>query len=78
MEDLREGALARHMVYFHDGEIEPIRVLPLPLTVLPDQLAYIHHVTLTVQNALKRLPGSTWTTRTCGRFFGCPTRRSAG
>ena len=56
VEDLREEAVARHMVYFHDGEIEPIRVLPLPLTVLPDQLAYIHHVTLTVQNALKRLP----------------------
>ena len=24
--------------------------------MLPDQLSYLHHVTLTVQNALKRLP----------------------
>jgi len=56
IEGLREEAIARHMVYFRDGEIEPIRVLPVPLTVLPDQVAYVHHVTLTVQNALKRLP----------------------
>ena len=27
-----------------------------PLTVLPDQQAYIHFVSLTIQNALKRLP----------------------
>jgi hypothetical protein len=56
IEELRQGALARRVVYLHDGVIEPIRVLPLPITVLPEQLAYIHHVTLTVQNALKRLP----------------------
>ncbi|HEX6407151.1 MAG TPA: hypothetical protein VFZ90_08185 [Gemmatimonadales bacterium] len=56
VDDLRTEALTRHLVYFRSGEIEPIRVLPLPLTVLPDQIAYIHHVTLTVQNALKRLP----------------------
>jgi hypothetical protein len=30
--------------------------MPCPLTVLPDQLAYIHVVTLALQNALKRLP----------------------
>ena len=56
VDDLRTEALTRHLVYLRGGEIEPIRVLPLPLTVLPDQIAYIHHVTLTVQNALKRLP----------------------
>ena len=56
MEDLRKGAIARHLVYLHDGDVEAIRVLPSPITVLPNQLAYIHHVTLTVQNALKRLP----------------------
>jgi hypothetical protein len=53
---LRTGARERHVVYHHDGEIEPIRILPAPITVLPDQLAYLHHVTLTVLNALKRLP----------------------
>src|SRR3954447_26156022 len=56
IEDLRREAFTRHLIYLHGGEIEPIRVLPLPITVLTDQLAYIHHVTLTVQNALKRLP----------------------
>jgi hypothetical protein len=54
---LREAALEQHLVYLHDGELEPVRILPCPITVLPDQLAYIHHVTLGVQNALKRLPG---------------------
>ncbi len=54
--DLQQGALARHLVYFHDGVVEPIRVMPAPITVLPNQLSYIHHVTLTVQNALKRFP----------------------
>src|SRR5205807_921254 len=29
---------------------------PCPLTVLPDQLAYLHFVVLTILNALKRLP----------------------
>ena len=56
IEDLRQGAITRHLVYLHDGDVEAIRVLPSPITVLPNQLAYIHHVTLTVQNALKRLP----------------------
>ena len=56
IERLRAGALERHVVYLHEGEVEPIRILPAPITVLPEQLAYIHHVTLTVQNALKRLP----------------------
>lgn len=56
IERLRAGALAQHVVYVHEGEVEPIRILPAPITVLPDQLAYVHHVTLTVQNALTRLP----------------------
>jgi hypothetical protein len=55
IERLRAGALARHVVYVHEGEVTPIRILPAPIPVLPDQLAYVHHVTLTVQNALKRL-----------------------
>ena len=56
IESLREGAISRHLIYYHDGVREPIRVLPTPIAVLPNQLAYIHYVTLTVQNALKRLP----------------------
>jgi len=56
IERLREGAVTHHVVYLHEGAVEPIRILPAPITVLPDQVAYLHHVTLTVQNALKRLP----------------------
>lgn len=53
---LREAALERHLVYLHDGVEEPIRVLPCPITVLPDQLTYIHYVSQTILAALKRLP----------------------
>jgi hypothetical protein len=53
---VREEAFRRHLIYLRDGETDTIRVLPCPITVLPDQLAYIHYVTLTIQNALKRLP----------------------
>jgi len=53
---LHDGARDRHMVYLHDGAMETIRMLPCPITILPDQLAYVKHVTLTIQNALKRLP----------------------
>ena len=56
IERLRQGAVERHVVYLRDGAIEPVRILPCPITVVPDQLAYIHHVTLTLQNALNRLP----------------------
>jgi hypothetical protein len=53
---LREAALTEHLIYVHDGALEPVRILPCPITVLPEQLAYVHHITLAVQNALKRLP----------------------
>lgn len=56
LEQLREGALQRHLVYCRDDGLDPVRVLPIPVTVLPEQMTYIHHVTLTLQNALKRLP----------------------
>jgi hypothetical protein len=53
---LRDEAAHRHLVYLRDGVLETIRILPCPLTVLHDQLAYVHSVTLTILNALKRLP----------------------
>jgi hypothetical protein len=52
---IREEAFRRHLIYLRDGEPDAIRVLPCPVTVLPDQLAYIHYVSLTIHNALKRL-----------------------
>ncbi len=53
---LREEGFNRHLIYLRDGELDTIRILPCPVTVLPDQRSYIHYVSLTVQNALKRLP----------------------
>jgi hypothetical protein len=56
IERVRTESLKRHLIYLHEGEIEPIRVLPCPVTVLPDQVAYTHFISLTILNALKRLP----------------------
>lgn len=56
MQRMREEAVRRHLIYLRDGEQEAIRVLPCPVTVLPDQHAYLHTVSLTIHNALKRLP----------------------
>jgi hypothetical protein len=56
LERVRRAATRRHLVYARDGVLEPVRVLLLPVTVLPDQLAYVHSVTLAMHNALKRLP----------------------
>jgi hypothetical protein len=56
MRRIREESTRRHLIYLRDGELDTIHVLPCPVTVLPDQIAYVHFVTLTIQNALKRLP----------------------
>jgi hypothetical protein len=53
---VRAEADRRHLIYLRDGQREVIHILPLPLTVLPDQLAYIHWASLTILGALKRLP----------------------
>jgi hypothetical protein len=56
LERIHQETVRRELVYLRDGEEDAVRVLPCPITVLPDQLAYIHFVSLTIQNALKRLP----------------------
>ena len=53
---IREESLRSHLIYLRDGQKEPIPVFLCPITVLPDQVAYVHYVTLTIHNALKRLP----------------------
>src|SRR5262245_20023655 len=55
VERIREESLRRHLIYLRDGRPDAIHVLPCPLTVLPEQVAYIHFVSLTIHNALKRL-----------------------
>lgn len=56
LERVRNESVRRHVIYLRDGTTETIRLLPCPVTLLPDQLAYVHYVSQTVQNALKRLP----------------------
>src|SRR5262245_28748301 len=56
MQRVREESARRHLVYLRDGQADVVGLFPLPLTALPDQLSYLHYVSLTVQNALKRLP----------------------
>jgi hypothetical protein len=51
---IRAEAFKRHLIYLRDGQPDAIHVMACPLTALPDQLSYIHFVSLTIQNALKR------------------------
>jgi len=51
-----EEAFRRSLIYTRHGDVEAIRVMLRPIGVMPDQLAYVHVVSLTLLNALKRLP----------------------
>lgn len=53
---IRELSKDRHLYYLRDGQIDVCHVMPLPITVLPEQLSYIHYVAQTINNACKRLP----------------------
>ncbi len=55
-ERMNEVALERSFTYMREGVVEPVRLFLRPTGVMPDQLAYLHFVTLTLINALKRLP----------------------
>ena len=55
LEQIRDQCVQTHVVYLRDGKADAINVMACPLTVLPDQVAYIHWVTHTIHNALKRL-----------------------
>ena len=55
-ERMRQAATERHMDYFHEGRVETIRVLPCPITLLPEQLVYLHSITRTLHYALLRMP----------------------
>jgi hypothetical protein len=56
MREVRDQSYRQHLIYLRDGQPEAVRVMPCPITVLPDQLTYIHYVSQTILNALKRLP----------------------
>jgi len=50
-ERMREASLERHLDYFMDGEVNTIRVLPLPITILPEQVHYLHKIVRTLHVA---------------------------
>jgi hypothetical protein len=56
MRQIHDESLRRHAVYLRDGKPDAVHIMPLPVVALPDQVAYIHVVTLAIHNALKRLP----------------------
>jgi hypothetical protein len=47
----------RRVFYLRDGQAEVVRMMPCPITALPEQRDYVHFVSVTIQNALKRLAG---------------------
>ncbi len=53
---LRLDALRHGVTYDRGGVAEPIRVMLRPLLIMPDQLAYVHHICGKLLDALKRLP----------------------
>jgi carboxypeptidase Taq len=53
---LKQDAAAAGLLYERDERIETIRVMSRPLVLLPAQLAYLHHVTLQIVDALEQLP----------------------
>ena len=55
-ERMNTEARAQNLVYFHEGRPETIRIMLRPIGVMPDQLAYLNYVSLSIINALKRLP----------------------
>jgi hypothetical protein len=53
---VQEMATARYLSYQREGITETIRLLLLPLVLRHDQAEYLHQVSLTILNCLKRLP----------------------
>jgi hypothetical protein len=53
---MRDGAVARHMDYFMDGTVHTIRVFPCPITLLAEEVGYLHRVVRTLHDALVRMP----------------------
>lgn len=53
---LDADAWANGVVYERDGKAEAVRVMLRPLVVMPEQVAYLHHVCSRVTDALRRLP----------------------
>jgi hypothetical protein len=55
-ERMHRASIEKRVAYFREGEMDTIRILPCPIAVLPDEVAYLHFVCRTLQSALGRLP----------------------
>src|SRR5205814_975399 len=53
---IRRMATDRHLSYDREGVAETVQLLPCPLTMRNDQLAYTHYVSQTILECTKRLP----------------------
>ena len=53
---VQQEAWERKLIYERNGQMETIPLLLRPSAAMPDQLSYLHFVSLTLLNALKRLP----------------------
>ena len=56
IQQIHDLATERHLSYQRDGATETIRLFPCPITMRQDQLGYIHYVSQTVLNCIRRLP----------------------
>lgn len=53
---LSADAWANAVVYERNGVTEAVRIMLRPLVVMPEQVAYLHHVCSRITDALRRLP----------------------
>lgn len=56
IENIKSASARRRLIYQYEGTTELIRIMPYPVTVRPEQQSYVHSVSLTIINALKRFP----------------------
>lgn len=55
LRSIHDLATERHLAYQREGVTETIRLFSRPITLRQDQLGYIHYVTHTLLNAVKRM-----------------------
>lgn len=68
---------ARRFFYERDGEPQLIRLLPMPIPALPEQLAYVRVATLALHAALRRLPDAYFADPDVREVLRLPAREEA-
>jgi hypothetical protein len=77
MRDIERLSRERRFLYEHEGEAEIIRLLPVPIPALPDQLAYVRAATLALHAALRRLPDAYFADAEVRALLRLPDREEA-